>query len=1009
MIPTIRKRLSWKSRLSRLTVLGLTLCATAAFAAVPPVVVDTQLTDPAGLNNPQSIVLAPNNMIYVADTGNNQILVFPPHAASATKVSTAPFTLVGPNAVAVDSSGDLFIGDSPATGTGRVLEALATNGVLNGTVNQVVRGGPLQDVTALAFNSATSTLYVGDDISSAIYTVTLPGNTAVKLALTGIPAGFIPAALALDSAGNLFVADFLTTLYEVPSGSLAAQTYVAPGFILNSPTGLAFDRKGDLYILTLGVPFGTTGGTPVELIVEIPGEDATSAFLVPLNNVGNGSSMATDTEGNLYVTDFSTGDIVALFYGSPFDLFNANVGATGNSIPFSYEFNAPLTVGGFKIVSAGDTSTEVVDEGGTCANGKYTDGENGGAISPSNPALCQESFAADPAFPGVRIGAVELKGTGANILDTAPVYSTGTAGASVVYPLTASTGASGINAPEGLVVSGLDKKLYIVNAAPGAPQILSANGPDGTTLTTVDTSALLLGIPFGITINGAGDLYFADFAFGVIDVIPAVAGQTPFSENPGNLLQHPLSVAFDVFGNLYIGDAGPAGSGADAATPGYIVEVPADGGAPFKLSTGGITTIFPLSLTTDPVTADVYIGDGGDTSETGAQVVKVAAANGAATVVTPAGVTQPVGLVFDPAEELYVLDQNADTITVVPHGGAPFSLPFDNTLFTTPVSLAITNGGQSLVESNVTASTSNSLVFLNGLASPLAFGSVADGQQGNLTATVNNIGNLPLTFETPYFTSNNSNTHFDVLGSSTCAGGVSLNPTVTCAINVQFTPTDITSPTERLTLNTNGYNNGDSVIDLSGTSVRSSTVTVTCSPNPLVPPLTTSCTAQVSGAGATPTGTVVFSVGGTTWETLTLNGSGSATATDGFVNAPVGTYTVSVDYSGDSTHSAATGTASVVVNAPGGKPTVTVTCSPNPLVPPLTTSCTAQVSGGATGTAVFTVAGYAWETLTLNGSGSATATNGFVDAPPGTYTVLVNYSGSSNLDPATGTAMVVVN
>ncbi len=829
MIPNIWKRLSWKRRLSRLTVLGLTLCATAAFAAVPDVVVDTQLTDPAGLKSPQSIALAPNNMIYVADTGNSQILVYPPHNASATKVSTAPFTLVGPNAVAVDSSGDLFIGDSPATGTGRVLEAMATNGILNGTVIQVVIGGPLQDVTALTVDttptsSTFNTLYVGDDLSSAIYTVAPGGTTPVKLALTGIPAGFVPAALAKDSAGNLFIADFLTTLYEVPSGSLAAQTFVAPGFILNSPTGLAFDRKGDLYILTLGVPFGTTGGTPVELIVEIPGEDATSAFLVPLSNVGNGSSMATDTEGNLYVTDFASGDIVALFYGSPIDLFSANVGASGTAVPFSYEFNAPLTVRGFKIVSAGDKSTEVVDEGGTCTNGKYTDGGNGGPISPSNPATCQESFLADPAFPGVRIGAVELMGPGTTILNTAHVYSTGTAGASVVYPLTASTGASGINAPEGLVVSGLDKKLYIVNAAPGAPQILSANGPDGKALTPLDTSALLLGIPFGITINGAGDLYFTDFAFGVIDVIPAVSGQTPFSENPGNLLQHPLSVAFDVFGNLFVGDAGPAGSGADAATPGYIVEVPADGGAPFKLSTGGITTIFPLSLATDPVTADLYIGDGGDTSETGAQVVKVAAINGAATVVTPAGVTQPVGLVFDPAEELYVLDQNANTITVVPPAGAPFSLPFDNTLFTTPVSLAITNGGQSLVESNVTASTSNSLVFLNGLASPLAFGTVTDGQTSTLTATVNNIGNLPLLFETPFFTANNSNTHFDVLGSSTCAGGVSLNPTATCAINVQFTPTGVTKPAQKLTLNTDGYNNGDSVIDLSGTSARASTI-----------------------------------------------------------------------------------------------------------------------------------------------------------------------------------------
>ena len=48
MTPTAQKRLTWKNKLSRLPLLGLTLCATAAFAAsptVPTVVVDVQLTN----------------------------------------------------------------------------------------------------------------------------------------------------------------------------------------------------------------------------------------------------------------------------------------------------------------------------------------------------------------------------------------------------------------------------------------------------------------------------------------------------------------------------------------------------------------------------------------------------------------------------------------------------------------------------------------------------------------------------------------------------------------------------------------------------------------------------------------------------------------------------------------------------------------------------------------------------------------------------------------------------
>jgi sugar lactone lactonase YvrE len=820
------KRLSWKRNLFRLPALALLLCAPAAFAVAPSVVVATQLDDTTGLNNPQSLVVGPKNTIYAADTGNNRVVMFADHAGTPVVVSTGTFTLVSPNAVAVDSLGDLFIGDSPKTGTGRVLEAMANNGVLNGTVKLVVMGGKLEDVFALTVDtnpgSATfNTLYIGDDLSNAIYTVAAGSTTLTPSGITGLPAGVVPAALAKDASGNLYIADFLTTLYEVPSGSLAAQTYVAPGFTLNSPTGLAIDGKGDIFILTLLVPFGTSGGTGVENVVEVPQGDPTSVYLVPLNpqSINNASAVGVDTDGDLYIPNTATGDIVGVFYGSAFDLNQANVGSVGTPVLFNYEFNAPLTVTGFKFVSGGDTSTEIVNSGGTCSNGTFTDGSNGGAISPSNPFLCQQSFSAQPIYPGLRPGAVELESTGNTILNTTPVFSVGAAGASVVYPLTASIAISNINTPQGMAVSGLNQELYIVNADPGHAQILSASGPGGQTLTVVSTSPVVLGTPAGIAINGAGDLYVADFANSHLAVIPAT-GQTPFVDTAGGLLQHPYSVAFDMFGNLYIGDAGPRGADSDAADPGYIVEIPVGGGPAFKVNTGTTVIIDPKALATDPYTGDLYIGDSGNESGNGAKVVKVAAANGAVSVVTPVGVTAPVGIVFDAAEQYYVLDQNAGTITVVPPTGKPFSLPFDNSLFTTPVSLAALTGGQSLVEANASGH-SNNLIYLNGILSPLAFGSVRVGTQSDtLTATVDNIGNLPLTLLSPFFSSNETTSPFDILASTKCAGGDSLAPTVTCAINVQFKPTAAVSSTETLTLNTNGYNNGSSVINLSGTGTR---------------------------------------------------------------------------------------------------------------------------------------------------------------------------------------------
>jgi hypothetical protein len=226
------------------------MSARSASAAVPPVVVDAQGVVLPYLRQPHSVAATPpwvqSQTLYVADASYNEIFVIA--GGYGSPLSTGSYTLVAPTAVAVDSAGDLFIGDSPSAGTGRVLEAMATNGVMNGTVNLIVSGAPLQEVTALTVDtnpasSTFNTLYIGDGISNAIYTVAPGATTAVSLSLTGLPSRILPSALAKDSAGNLFIADLNTTLYEVPSGTTAAETYVASGFILNSPTGLAFESK----------------------------------------------------------------------------------------------------------------------------------------------------------------------------------------------------------------------------------------------------------------------------------------------------------------------------------------------------------------------------------------------------------------------------------------------------------------------------------------------------------------------------------------------------------------------------------------------------------------------------------------------------------------------------------------------------------------------------------------------------------------------------------------------
>src|SRR5450755_4785918 len=86
-------------------VLAVVFCASSAWAAVPSVLVDAQQTIGFGYNSPQSIAVSKNGTIYVADTNNNQIIAldnFAPEPGKNNPVSTLPFTLVQPQAIALD-------------------------------------------------------------------------------------------------------------------------------------------------------------------------------------------------------------------------------------------------------------------------------------------------------------------------------------------------------------------------------------------------------------------------------------------------------------------------------------------------------------------------------------------------------------------------------------------------------------------------------------------------------------------------------------------------------------------------------------------------------------------------------------------------------------------------------------------------------------------------------------------------------------------------------------------
>jgi sugar lactone lactonase YvrE len=803
-----------KRKLFCLSALALAICTSTGWAQAPSVVIDAQQTIGTLAKGAQGIAVSKNGTVFIADTNNNQILVRNPLTGAITPAVTQGITLSFPTPLALDANGDLFVGDTPSGAGGRIVKLTGDgNGNLTGAASTYFAGAPLTNPFALTVDSA-GTLFIGDSPSSGngvIYS--LAGGTLTTLNFPGIPTQFTPASF-FRAGSNLYIADNgvgsgIGGVYVAPAIGGNATKIPTYSFTITNPTAIRLDAAGNIYILTY-LTTSSTYNSGQQLVV-VPAASPTTPYILPTSGILYGTDMQLDPAGNFDILDYASGTAVQLILANPVNVGKINVGGTGSPFQFNFEFNAAATLRGFRAVTQGDVSQELTQSaGGTCVNGRHTNlGSGGPTISNFFPYTCVENFSGTPTYPGVRTSAIQVKGANATILGSFPVYQTGLAGAEITYPLNDRATATGLNNPQDVVISGLNSTVYVADSGNGV--VYSVAGLGGSTLTPVPTGAITLSGPSGLALDGAGNLFIADFNTGKLVEVPTTTGLPASVVNTGGLLQHPICVTFDSQGNTYIGDAGPAGIDASFSDPGYIVKIPA-GGSPFKMPIPSIEIVFPQILAIDPTSGALVVGDGGDLSGVG-QVVKVFADGTTASVIPIDGVTNPSGLAFDPADQLYVLDLFANTITVVPPTGGQHLLSFNNSSLVASGGFAISAGGQSFVIATIGNGVDNNLLFLNGNRSTAAFGGVKVGLQSpTQTATEYNIGNLPLTLGSPFYTTNGANSAFSVLGSSTCGNGLVLASAAPCDINLQFKPTTIGQTTQQLTVQSDGYNGGSGAI-----------------------------------------------------------------------------------------------------------------------------------------------------------------------------------------------------
>jgi sugar lactone lactonase YvrE len=323
----------------------------------------------SGFNAPSGVSSDSSGNIYVTDSGNNRVAVLP--NLSGTVTPSSAYTLVSGTAlgytpyysVGVDGYGNVTIpassngshifraqaGDlnfgSIAVGSTTAASPLSLYFNAAETMGSFTVTGPFAVVTnscpnnttymigqscaitinykATAAGPQTGTVTAYSHAGALLGTARLYGSGTA--ALVNVDPGVVsaigttwtaPSAIAVDAAGNTYVADKTTGSIYKNGGTTA----IATGF--SSPSSIVVDGLGDLYVGDAGnnrivdVPYsGTAYGTNTVIYTGLSGP----------------SGLAIDASGNLYVADSGNGRVLLLASGGSLPA-GSNVSYVGSSV-----------------------------------------------------------------------------------------------------------------------------------------------------------------------------------------------------------------------------------------------------------------------------------------------------------------------------------------------------------------------------------------------------------------------------------------------------------------------------------------------------------------------------------------------------------------------------------------------------------------------------------------------------------------------------------------------------
>lgn len=667
------------------------LFAPAALLRAQSVAFAGQFTTVAsGFSNVGLVATDASGNAYVTDFGNGTITEIYANGDSPAVVVSG---LANPTGVTVDGSGNLYVG---LYYVGEEIK-IAPGGA------QTVLGSIIYP-TSIALDSSRNVFVASQFVG--LYEIPAGGGAPVL-----VETGNYDASI-LDAAGDIYTSD--DGNHDVHFLSAARSTNASYFSGLVVPEGVALDGAGDLFVAD------TLGG-------EVYERNGTTGEIHTIGPLGLPRGVGTDPKGNLFVSDEQSQSV---FKVQPYSVNfgSVNVCPAGQTTPapcsqtltLNYKVLGDVNFGTANVVTQGAPNLDFQLSGNnTCSGPHLAD------------TSCSVTVTFAPLAPGLRQGAVVLTDAASGyVLATTLIYGQGQGPAvafsnSQLLPLR-----SGLAVPQGIAVDAAGDVFIgdqynadlIEFPAHGAPAITVATNVEPISIAVdgagnvffADFGGSVNRIPAGggpptvvpvqggaasaVAVDGAGNLFVA-LNQGVVEVPANGAPQTTIA----SAIIAPVGVAVDAADDVFVAD-----EAADA-----VLEIPGNGGQPRNVVTG---LRQPAGVAVDAA-GDIFVADKGND-----RVVEEPAGGGPLITVA-SGLSVPGDVAVDGVGNVFIADSYNARVVVAPRSRTPSFAFADTNVGSTssdsPQSVTVQNiGNQPLTASGTGISVGSNFSQVPGPGTP---------------------------------------------------------------------------------------------------------------------------------------------------------------------------------------------------------------------------------------------------------------------------------------------------